>query len=452
MLIEKILDFSSLYKMLPDSGIVLVCVSGGADSMCLLEAMLHISHDRGFTVAAAHFNHGLRGEESDRDEAFVENYCLKCGVPFYPGRGDVALYAKNNRLSIETAARDMRYSFFYGLAETVGASRIATAHNADDNTETMLINLTRGAGANGLSGIPPVRGALIRPMLGVTRGEVELFLQERHIPFVEDSTNSDDVFTRNKIRHHIIPVLKEINPRLHEVTTASAQLLREDERMLSELADLFISDHCAGLTVRIGDLMNLPFSVSSRVIRKLYGGTLSYPHVKAVLELCQKPGSSVKLSLPGKTVYKDFDLIVFEPNEQSQTEGFEQIFPVDGDNTIILSAELKMSCKSIVFDSKMAKFNKTLTSFIFKSVDTYGKITVRPRHEGDRMKLLGHEGTKSLKKLFIERRIPARKRSFIPVIADSKGVLAVYSIGMGDRAIAQHGDLALQISFEPLVL
>ena len=452
-MIEKILNYANEYEMLPKSGLVLVCVSGGADSMCLLEAMLHISYEKGFTIAVTHFNHKLRDEESDRDEAFVEDYCKECGVPFYSGDGDVRQYAKINGLSIETAARDLRYSFFYDLAETLGAEKIATAHTSDDNTETIIINLTRGAGATGLSGIPPKRGNVIRPMLSVSRDEVIEFLTAREIPFVDDSTNNMELYTRNKIRHNVIPVLKEINPRLNEAALTTAELMRGDEEMLSDLADLFIRDLCVGLTANISDLMNLPFAVSSRVIRKLYGGALSFRHVKAVLGLCVNNNPSSQVALPGMIAYRDYDLIVFEPRPVSEAEGFAQLFPADGDSVIILGAGLKMSCKSVVFSDKIGNVgnvNKTFTSFLFKSIDIYGKIAVRPRREGDKIKLIGGGGTKTLKKLFIERRVPVRKRSLIPVIVDGKGVLAVYGIGMGDRAVPEPGDMAVQIGFEEI--
>ncbi|MCL2391310.1 MAG: tRNA lysidine(34) synthetase TilS [Oscillospiraceae bacterium] len=449
-MIDKVLEYSDYHNMLPDSGIVLVCVSGGADSMCLLEVMRHISYERGFSVAVAHFNHKLRGAESDRDMNFVSEYCNQCGVSFYLGEGDVAAYAKNNGLSIEEAARDLRYDFFYDLAENIGAQRIATAHNADDNTETIIINLTRGAGANGLSGIPPVREQVIRPMLGVPRDEIIEFLSERGISFVEDSTNAIDIYTRNKVRHHVIPILKELNPRLNEAAATTVELMRADEEMLSDLADLFISDLCIGLMANTEDLLNLPFSVSSRVIRKLYGGNLSFRHVKSVLELCGNSNPSSKISLPKMIVYKDYDRIVFEPQQEARLEGFAQLFPSDGDSAIILSAGLKMSCKSVVFSEEMVNFNKTFTTFLFKSIDIYGKITVRPRREGDKLRLIGQDVTKTLKKLFIERRIPARKRSFVPVIADSKGVLAVYGLGRSERAVPVSGDMALQIDFEEI--
>ena len=449
-LINSILEFADEHEMLPESGLVLVCVSGGADSMCLLEAMLHISYERGFAVGVAHYNHGLRGDESDRDEAFVREYCEACGAAFYSGDGDVMEYARTGGLGIEQAARDMRYGFFQDLARVLGAERIATAHTADDNAETMIFNLARGAGTNGLSGIPPVRGIIIRPLLQTSRDELMRFVSERGIPFVEDSTNSLDVFTRNRIRHAVMPVLKGINPRIVEAAAAASELLRADEEFIADIADLFITDCCAGLTADAGDVLKLPFSVSSRVIRKFYGGSLSLGHVKAVLALCGSGNPSASLSLPGMTVRREYDRIVFDAGQAPDEEGFAQVFPSDGDSVIILGAGLKMSCKSVVCSDKISKINKSFTSFLFKSVDIRGKIAVRPRREGDSVKLFGHSGTKTLKKLFIERRVPLRKRPFVPVMADDEGVLAVYGLGAGDRAVPGPGDAALQIEFEEI--
>jgi len=449
-LIEKILKFADDYNMLPEAGLVLICVSGGADSMCLVEALRHISSQRGFLVGVLHFNHKLRGEESNRDEDFVRKYCKRGEVPFYLGDGDVRHYAKQNGLSIETAARDMRYDFFYRMADKLKAEKIATAHNADDNIETILINLARGAGTNGMSGIPPIRGRVIRPMLNVSRDEVISFLCEHEIAYVEDSTNSDDIYTRNRIRHHVIPILKEINPRLTEAAGTTAMLMREDEQMLSEMADLFIMDMCDGQTANCVDILNLPTAISRRVVRKLCGGNLSFKHVSDILDLCKNNMPSVQLSLPGMIVYRDYEKIVFGADGEFEKDGFEELYPADGVSMIINGTGLKMSCKSVVFDDKIGKVNKSLTSFLFKSVDTYGTISVRSRREGDKIKLLGQNGTKTLKKLFIERRVPARKRSLFPVIADSKGILAVYGLGRGERLIPQSGDIALQIDFEEI--
>ena len=501
-MLDKIISFADEYNMLPESGLILVCVSGGMDSMCLLEALVDISVGRGFRVGVAHYNHRLRGNESARDEKFVKEYCASRDVPFYSGSGGVREHAAKHRLGIEEAAREMRYNFFYKAAEKTGAERVATAHTADDNAETMIINLSRGAGAAGLSGIPPIRsmhrsansrnelpmqsrlapgcaGAekheimIIRPMLLVSRGEVERFIKERGIPFSEDSTNSLDIYTRNKVRHIIMPSIREINPRFNEAAASAAALLRADDEYLSKLADSFIIERCEGASAPSGELEELPFAVSGRVIRKLCGGSLSYRHVRAVLQLCSRGRPSAKLSLPGMTVRKEYDHIVFSRGRKAMADGFEPVHPKDGDCVHIPGLSLKFTCKSVIYDDIMLSangrdassltnhfaqccgataehdiINKSLTSFKFKYVDLCGKMTVRPRREGDSIKLFGQNGTKTLKKLFIERRIPADKRAQIPVVADDSGVLAVYGMGRGDRAVPKKGDLTLLLDFE----
>jgi len=402
-LIQKILNYTTEHEMLNETDTVLICVSGGADSMCLLEIMRHISYEYGFDIAVAHYNHELRGEESDRDETFVMERCEEHGIPFYSGRGDVAKFAKKRGLSIEEAARDMRYEFFYDTAGLAGADKIATAHTMDDNAETIILNLARGAGTNGMSGIPPVRGAVIRPLLRITREEVIAFNNEREIPYVEDSTNLLDIYTRNKVRHTIIPMFKELNPRFNEAASTAAELFRADEEFIADIADLFIQDCCAGLTTEAADLAVLPFSVSSRVIRKLYGGSLSYKHVKDVLALSAGDNPSASLSLPGMIVYREYNRIIFNPAQNENEEEFAPIYPTIGNSFIILKLGLKITCKSVIYDDNMCKseINKTFTTFLFKNIDICGKMSVRSRCVGDRIKLKGQNCTKTLKKLFI---------------------------------------------------
>jgi len=469
-LIGKILEFADEHEMLPGGGVTLVCVSGGADSMCLFEAMRHISYERDFEVAVAHYNHELRGDESDRDETFVMLICEHHGIPFFSGRGDVSVYAKKWGLSIEEAARDMRYEFFFDTADKIGASKIATAHTMNDNAETMIINLARGAGANGMSGIPPVRDTVIRPLLRTTRKEVRAFIEERDIPFVEDSTNTLEIHTRNKVRHSIIPLIETLNPRFCEAASTASQLFRADEEFISDIADLFITDCCMGLTTNATDLAVLPFSVSSRVIRKLYvmgtqgdnstvfpaenklPASLSFNHVLDVLALCSSENPSAGISLPGMSVYREYERIIFDSEPKPDDDEFAPIYPTIGKSFIILSLGLKISCKYAVYDDniKTSTVNTTFTSFLFKSVDICGKIAVRPRREGDFIRLGSGSRTKTLKKLFIEKKIPARKRALVPIICDDEGVLGVYGLGVGDRAVPCSGDNIIQIDFEEI--
>jgi len=304
-----------------------------------------------------------------------------------------------------------------------------------------------------MSGIPPVRGKVIRPLLHVSRDEIMAFLEEREIPYVEDSTNDLDIYTRNKVRRSIIPLIREINPRFSEAACSAAELFRADEDFIGDIADLFVLDCCIGLTANAADLAVLPFSVSSRVIRKLYGGNLSFNHVKDVLLLCEGDNPSASISLPGMTVYREYDRVIFDAEPKQNEDKFAPVYPTMGNSFIILGPGLKITCKSIIYSDSINKcgINTSFTSFLFKSVDICGKIAVRPRREGDSIRLSGQGGTKTLKKLFIEKKIPVRKRAFVPVISDDEGVLGIYGLGIGDRAVPGPGDQAVQIDFEEIV-
>ena len=460
--------------MFPPSGTLIACVSGGADSMCLLAVLADITKERGLALVAAHYNHKLRGDESDRDENLVRDYCAKIGIPFRSDSGDVKAFARAKGLGIEEAAREMRYAFFQLIAAQMhdtarqncdtalqgrDTARIVTAHTADDNAETILMNLVRGAGATGISGIPPKRGIIVRPMLRVSREEVIQYLSERSIQYAEDSTNSLDIYTRNKLRHNVIPILKEINPRFLDTAAVAAELASADDEFIVELADAFIAGLADQKTPEAAALAALPFAVSSRVIRKLAAASLSHKHVESVLKLCHREGPPASLSLPGLTVYVEYGKVLFLKNDNSDSgqKGFEPIVleyeAVDG-NAAFDSIEipqrnkaifgLQISCKKVL----CTQIHKSFTTFLFKKEDLCGKITVRPRREGDSIRLSAKSGAKTLKKLFIERRIPARKRASIPVIADDEGVLAVYGIGAGIRAAPAEGDIAIQIEFQ----
>ena len=213
------------HQMLTPGEAVLVALSGGADSTALLRALLLL----GYPVRAFHLNHCLRGAEAERDEAFCRSLCARLQVPLTVSRADIRAESVQRGESIETAARHIRYERLFAAA---GEGRIATAHTADDSVETVLFHLARGTGPEGLTGIPPVRGQLVRPLIETTRADVEDFLRQLGQDYVTDSTNADDRYTRNRIRHAVIPVLREINPALPDAVTRLSGLLRQDNAYL----------------------------------------------------------------------------------------------------------------------------------------------------------------------------------------------------------------------------
>ncbi|MBO5403301.1 MAG: tRNA lysidine(34) synthetase TilS, partial [Clostridia bacterium] len=207
------------------SGIILVALSGGADSVCLLSALLECEA----AVSAFHLNHGIRGEEADRDEEFCRSLCNRLGVPFSSERADIPAISAEKGIGIEEAARNVRYDKLNREATRINADYIATAHNADDNVETVIFNLVRGCSPDGLCGIPKIRGNIIRPLLDSTREEIEEYLCKKGLSFVTDSTNSDIAYTRNKIRHSVLPVLRSINPAISASVARMCESIRDDK-------------------------------------------------------------------------------------------------------------------------------------------------------------------------------------------------------------------------------
>ena len=430
--------------MFPKGGTILCAVSGGRDSMCLLSILHGLSEEYPFSLAAAHYNHNLRGDESDGDEKFVENFCHEKGISIYVGSGDVIGTAKKLGKGIEETAREMRYEFLRETAEKIGAEKVATAHNADDNAETVLFNLTRGSGLKGLCGIPPVRDIYIRPLLAASRAEIDSYISENSVPYRDDSTNALDDYTRNNIRHNVVPVLKSINPAFAETVSDTASLLTEDEKFLSSLAEKFIEENVSEASLPAKKLAGLPFPVSSRVIRQMCPKMLSAHHVKSVLDLCVSESPSAVLDLPGITVRREYENIVFS---EEILASFSPAVLYPGEKVSLPTLGLEITCEETVFPGNI--YN-SLNTFFVKSDLISGDIVIRPRKMGDTIRLTEKSGTKTLKKLFIEKRIPAAKRHLIPIIADESGVIAIPGIGKDLRLRAAEKEAVLKITVKEI--
>lgn len=434
------MDFSlsEKYNMLPPGSTVICAVSGGKDSVYLLHSLRLAARERGLSLVCAHFNHRLRGEESERDENFVRELCADWGVEFHSGAGDVATFAAETGMSIEAAARELRYEYLSWLAGGLGAV-IATAHTADDNAETILLNLARGAGLKGMCGIPPVRGVIVRPLLETTRGDIEKYLTDNGIPSVEDSTNAGDDYTRNRLRHHVVPVLRDINPKFTENASRTAALLSGDEEYLSSLARDFISKNECGGALPASGLAELPVPVSSRVFRTVAGRGLESRHIDALLALCSGADPSAELSLPGMTARREYEKLVFGappaatiPERQVIVDG-ELAFPEAG---------LLVKCSVMLVYEEVCKLFNT---FYFDYERICGNISVTSRQDGDAFRPYGRNCTKTLKKLFSDANVPSVRRDLIPVFRDDAGIIAVYGFGVDERVYAQPGKQAYKI-------
>ena len=407
---NKLLRFIRQEDMVQPGDTVVCALSGGADSVALLFALYLLKERLEITLEAAHFNHHLRGEESDRDEEFVRQLCHRYDIPLHLGGGEVVPGKKG----LEAAARDARYAFLRSLD-----GRIATAHTADDNAETVLMRLIRGTGLKGLGGIPPVQGKLIRPMLTVTRQEVEDFLQEWCLSHVEDSSNATDAYLRNRIRHHLMPFLRRENPKIAENLSNMALRLRQEESYLDVLTD-------SAALPPVESLRKMPKAQRSRHLSAfLERSGVKEPqsaHIALAEELVFSDRPSARASFPGGvTVSRNYDILEAISRQESLEE---TVVPCPG--TVEIPG-YRVICRE--------------AESLLQSEDTFtvvpcGNMVVRSRKSGDQLRLPG--GTKSLKKLLIDRKIPAAQRDTLPVLADEAGILGVYSIGVNQNRRAEN--------------
>lgn len=439
MITKMDIDFCEKYNMLPKEGVVLCAVSGGKDSMYLLENMLELASGYGFEVRCAHFDHRLRGAESDRDREFVKDYCAKRCIPCYIGSASVSDYAAENGMGIEEAARTLRYEFLEKTADETGAVRIATAHTADDNAETMLFNLSRGSGLKGLCGIPPVRGKIIRPMLKVTTAEVLHYLEEKGILHVEDSTNLEDEYTRNRIRHRIIPELRSLSSGFDENLIRAMTLLREDEEYLSCQAQSFVDLSFADGTLSASKFSALPKPVSARVLQIIVPCGLSSAHIESIRDIASGAECHAYADITGMRVVRDYDALIFGAKEATRiTKRNVQI----GGITEISEAGLEITCE---FINSYKEIHNSFNIFFFKSDSICGNIFVESRLEGEKIRLSGRNCTKTLKKLFSEAKLNGENKALIPVLYDEKGAIAVCGFGIAERCMPTVGESAIKI-------
>jgi len=431
---DKLLQFCREQQLLSPGDTVICAVSGGADSMAMLLLLHSLRQELGIIVSAAHFNHHLRGEASDGDEAFVRDFCEKRQIFCHSGSGDVAAYAKTSGLSLEEAARALRYSFFAALPGLV-----ATAHTADDNAETVFMNLIRGSGLKGLSGIPPKRDRMIRPMLPFTRVKVEAYLRAADVPWREDGSNHTDFCRRNRIRHHVIPLLREENPALSRTVLAESLLLREEDAFLDTMAEQEAEKAARPDGWDCKTLLSLPPVLLRRVLILLlrrHEIPWDLGHVEA---LRQQLNGSGRLSLPGGwEAVQSCGLLQFTCQEAPAL--IPRLLPVPGE-LLLPECALRITCALQADTARAAEDTLLLDAGSVPEV-----ITVRSRRTGDAIALPG--GTRSLKRLMIDRKIPVLQRDLLPVLAAEDRILAVYSLGVGRDYLPKPGNPVLAVQFQ----
>jgi tRNA(Ile)-lysidine synthetase, N-terminal domain/tRNA(Ile)-lysidine synthetase, C-terminal domain len=405
--------------MIAQSDKIILAISGGIDSVCMLDLFLRIKSKFNLEIIVAHLNHNLRSNESDMDEIFVKNLCQSKNIIFESRKISVKDFALKNKITLEEAGRICRYNFFYELQKKYNANKISIAHNKNDNAETILMNIIRGCGA--LCGIKPVNGKIIRPLINITRDEIESYCAKNSLEFRIDSSNLNCEFTRNKIRNLIMPTLLEINPNLLETLVRSSKIICEESEYLNELAQKIINKFEDKNKIPIEKIDSLSKVLQSKIIhiiiKKIEPCDISSWHINSVLELKNKQNGK-KIYLPHNLIaQKCFDDIIFYRDTNKNFHHQNNFkYEIQINKPVFIKQIKKKLCVS---DKKLDIKNKTLCTKMFYC-DNIDKITVRNYIAGDKIyfKNLGH---KKLKKIFAEKKLP-------PQIFNSFALLAVNNV------------------------
>ncbi len=406
-MVNKVIRTVERFDMLPSGGCVIAALSGGADSVAMFHCLISIKEKYNLNLAAAHLNHQLRGEEADRDEGFCKILCKKYNIPFYVRHRDIARLARERKISEELCGREERYSFFEELAQSLDA-RVATAHTASDNAETLIFNLTRGASLTGARGIPAKRGRYIRPLISCTRNEIEAYCRENGLDYVTDSTNLSDDYTRNKIRHNVIPALRELNPRLEEA------LLRFCDSV--NTADEYIERQAFDLTRRARTengfsakpLLEADPAVLNRFLALLCRSDADFQVEARHLELLRgilKNGGAVDLGRHIAVCKQGLLRISEKTPSQPLSE-------------IPLYGSVSFEYGGLSITAEINNSDTEINDFVF-----------RGRRGGDRFTFPARGVTKQLRKALNEKKIPAERRDTLVLLCSGSVVLWCEGLG-----------------------
>ena len=433
--LAKARDFCREKDMLPPAGGVMLCaVSGGRDSMALLSFLEQLAAEKGFILHAAHYNHMLR-PTADRDEDFVRLWCADRHIPLACGTCDVRAWAREQGASLEDAARTLRYRFLEETADRVGAQRIATAHHVQDNAETVLLHLLRGTGLRGLGGIAPVRGRVVRPFLETDRRDIDAYVEENNIPYVEDESNDDITFARNRLRIEVMPLLEKLAPGSTARIAGAAAILREEENHLAqESAGLLPPAEEDKISLPVNTLMSRDLAIRRRLVRSMaqqLGVGLTAAQTDAVLAL----GSGGFLDLPdGLQAYRQAHRLTLRrlspPPEPLELHAGKQLW---GGHTVRVAG----TAEGLPPEGNSAALSadKITGPLTIAAWDGTGRLAVE-------------NGSRSIKRLFADQGIPADQREEHPALYCDGKPVAVLGVAVDWAFRSQPGEKTITVVWE----
>jgi tRNA(Ile)-lysidine synthase len=440
--IRKVRNTISRYDMISHGDSVVVAVSGGPDSVCLLDILYQLKDDLGLKLVVAHLDHGLRPDEDEAETRFVKSLAGSLQLPFETKKAGSLM--EQHESSLEERARDVRYRFLEEALQKFSARKIAVGHNLNDQAETVLMRLIRGSGPSGLAGIPPLRDEkIIRPLIEVSRNEVESYIEEKGLKYVTDISNLEPRYLRNSIRLDLLPQLRKYQPRIVELLGQTAGIMRKDEECLEEMAKAWVkgqdeSGDGRELRFHLSSFKKLPEALKNRVIRyalRETGGSLrqvGLRHIEAVKRLAASEKPQAMANLPNHiNIRKDYDALVFGLVKDTQAQGFCCF--LDGPGTFYLDAlRCTISLEEMV-KSALAEMNASpWTAFLSAEKLAY-PLMIRNFLPGDRFVPLGMSGHKKLKDFFIDLKLSSRARAQIPILTHSNRIVWVCGLRIDDR-------------------
>ncbi|MCT4508979.1 MAG: tRNA lysidine(34) synthetase TilS [Tepidibacter sp.] len=464
MIINKVRDTIKKYNLVNDGDKIILGVSGGPDSICMLHILNYLKDEFNIKIYAAHLNHKIRGIEAQKDAMYVAKICDIIRVPCFIRAIDVPAYCKEKGVSLEEGARILRYNMFFEIKEKISADKIAIAQNINDQAETVIMRIMRGTGLQGLKGIQYKReDGIIRPLLDIDREDIEKYCEQNNLAPRIDQTNLEEIYTRNKIRLKLIPYMVEnFNPNLKESISRMTNLLKDDSDFIMEESNKSFNDICNKISdntisLDIDKFINTHKALKNRIIRKCIDFVLGdikgieQKHIQDVNNLINSHKNNLRIDLPkGLLVYKKNTSIIFTDEDLVEEKiSYDYIIPKSGyikikeSNTIVESKILNIDEYQKSKSDKYIKF--------FDADKIKGNLSIRNRRNGDKIKLLGLGGSKKIKDLFIDLKIPKEERDLIPILSDENGIMWVIGHRMSeDYKIESNTRNVLRISFKAL--
>ncbi|MEE9315775.1 MAG: tRNA lysidine(34) synthetase TilS [bacterium] len=441
MVFPKVKKIIERYNMFSPGDRILIGVSGGPDSVCLLHILNRCRKEMALSLHIVHINHGIRKRESKREEKFVSHLAGRMSLPITVKSLDVPSYARKKRLTIEEAARDMRYSVFEQLAGKLNAKKIALGHTASDQVETVLMHLLRGSGPQGLSGIPPVRKlgstAIVRPLIEVNREEILNYLKKNNLTFCLDSSNRKTEYFRNKVRLKLLPLLrKNYNENIDGALLRLSEILKEEnaywERVVERVLGKVVSWEAEKILIDFKKFLRYNVIVQRRVLYRLFGGIVSLSQIEAIRNLAQKSSQGKRIYLGRRfSVRKEGNFLIFSSSPERRFKKFNYPLRVPGKNEI---EGLNLTLNTRIVDFYPVSEKETNTAYFDIDKINFKKLLLRNRREGDRFRPFGLRGTKKLSDFFIDRKIPRRLRDRVPLLVEGEDILWVVGIRRADKA------------------